>query len=70
MIWWMSYCGNSPSGGAGCCDALERASAMGTSAPLTYFMVTSYFRARNTNLCNLGGQLLSFFLKIASSAGL
>lgn len=67
VIWWMSNCGNCPSGGAGCGDTLERASAMGTSAPLTHFTVTSYFRARITNLCNLGGQLLSFFLKIASS---
>ena len=67
MIWWMSNCGNSPSGEAGCGDTLERASAMGTSAPLTYFTVTSYFRARSPNLCNLGGQFLSFFLKIASS---
>ena len=23
MIWWMSNCGNSPSGGAGCSDTLE-----------------------------------------------
>lgn len=67
MIWWLSNYGNSPSGGAGCGDTLERASAMGTSAPFTYFKVKSYFRVCSTNLCNLGGQLLSFFLKIASS---
>ena len=60
----MSHCGNSPSGGAGCGDTLERVSAMGASVPFTYFTVTSYFRARSTNLCNLPGQLLSFFLKI------
>ena len=58
MILWMSNCGNSPSGGAGCGDTLERASAMGTSAPLTYFTVTSYFRARSTNLCNLESSYL------------
>lgn len=67
MIWWMSDCGNSPSGGAGRGDTLERPSAMGTSAPFMFFTVTSYFRVRSTNLYNLGGQSLSFFLKIASS---
>ena len=64
MTWWMS---NSPSGGSGCGDTLERASAMGTSVPFTYFTITSYFRACSTNLCDLAGQLLSFFLKIISS---
>ena len=67
MTWWMSNCGNSPSGGAGCGDTLERASAMGTSVLFTHFTVTSYFRACSTNLCDLAGQLLSFFLKIVSS---
>ena len=67
MIWWMSNCLNSPSGGAAHGDTLERASAMGTSAPFTYFTVTSYFRARSTNLCNLAMQLLGFFVKIVSS---
>ena len=67
VIWWMSNCGNSLSGGTGRGDNLERASAMGTSAPFMYFTVTSYFRVRSTNLYNLGGQSLSFFLKIASS---
>ena len=67
MIWWMSNCGKCPSGGAGRGDTLERASAMGTSAPFVYLPVTSYFRVRSTNLYNLGGQSLSFFLKIASS---
>ena len=63
----MSNCVNSPSGGPGCGDTLEKASAMGTSAPFTYFTVTSYFRALSTILCNLSGQMLSFFLKIISS---
>ena len=67
MIWWMSNCGNSPSGGAGRGDTLERASAMGTSTPFMFFTVTSYLRVRSTNLYNLGRQSLSFFLKIASS---
>ena len=67
MIWWISNCGNSPSGGAGYGDILERVSAMGTSAPFTYFTITSYFRARSTNLSNFARQLLSFFLKIVSS---
>ena len=35
---------------------LDRASAMGTSDPLTYFTVTSYLRALMRSLCNLGGQ--------------
>lgn len=64
---WMSNCGNSPSSGAGCGDTLEMASAMVTSAAFTYFTLTSYFRVLSTNLYNLGGQLLSFFVKIASS---
>ena len=34
MIWWMSNCVNSPSGGIGRGDTLERASAMGTWLPL------------------------------------
>ena len=34
MIWWMSNCRNSPSGGAGCGDTLERASAMVPRLPL------------------------------------
>ena len=63
----MANCGNSPSGGAGCGDTLERAWAMGISALFTHFTVTSYFRACSTNLCDLAGQLLSFFLKIVSS---
>ena len=67
MIWWMSNCVNSPSGGPGCGDTLERASAMGTSAPFTSFTVTSCFRALRTNLCNLSWEVLSFFLKIVSS---
>lgn len=67
MICWMSNCGNSPSGGAGNGDTLERASVIGTSALRTYFTVSSYFRARSTNLCILAEQLLSFFLKIVSS---
>ena len=67
VIWWMSNCGNPPSGGAGCGDTLERASAMGTWDPFIYFTVTSCFKARITSLCNLAGQLLSFFLKIISS---
>ena len=40
---------------------------MGISALFTHFTVTSYFRACSTNLCDLAGQLLSFFLKIVSS---
>ena len=67
MIGWMSNCGNSPTGGAGCGNTLESSSATGTSVPFTYFTVTSYFRARSANPCNLTGQLLSFFLKIALS---
>ena len=45
---------------------LDRMSVMGTSDPLTYFKMMSYFRGLMRGLCNLGGLRVSFFLKLDS----
>ena len=64
MTWCMSSCGSWLLPDVGCGEILDKASAIGTSAPVTYLTATAYLRALRTNRCSLAGQLDSLFLRL------